>query len=92
MNKEGGVGLLSSTIDDSLPHSKVMAGRKCESGRTFNILVCLFYLLPPTGMSSPSAEMRMISILRVSPIFFFKIEQECKGGRVIIDDLAQSEF
>ena len=67
------------------------ANVKVESERTFNILVCLFYLLPPTGMSSPSAEMRMISILRVSPIFF-KIEQECKGGRVIIDDLAQSEF
>ena len=89
MYEEGGVGLPSSTIDDNLPHSKVMAGRKCESGRTFNILVCLFYLLPPTGMSSPSAEMRMISILRV---FFSKIEQECQGGRVIIDDLAQSEF
>ena len=76
MYEEGGVGLPSSTIDDSLPHTKVMAGRKCESGRTFNILVCLFYLLPTTGMSSPSAEMRMISILRV---FFLQMEQECIG-------------
>ena len=91
MYEEGGVGLPSSTIDDNLPHSKVMAGRKCESGRTFNILVCLFYLLPPTGMSSPSAEMRMISILRVTPILF-KLNKNVLGGRAIIDDLAQSEF
>ena len=92
MYEEGGVRLPSSPIDDSLPHSKVMAGRKCESGRTFNILVCLFYLLPTTGMSSPSAEMRMISILRVSPFFFFKLNKNVLGGRVIIDDLGQSEF
>ena len=51
----------------------------------------LLLLLPPTGMSSPSAEMRMISSLRVRP-FFFKLNKNVLGGGVIIDDLGQSEF